>query len=476
MTDGAVVDVVVVGGGPGGMAASLEAARHGASVVLLEAGERIGGNAARSTGYVAFQDFAMQHEAGIHDSVDSFMADMEAEIELQKERYGLIFDGELARRFAKESSDTFRFLVDLGFDFNRFLHRPKQHTTPRMVDVADTTMFTHLFEPALAEAGVTVRLNTRASRLVTADDAVVGVVTDTGSIRARKGVILAAGGYQANPELRARYQPASMADTPYLGTEHDRGDGHLMGQAVGGDLINMTMIPKLIMVGSALVEESIAVNREGQRFHDEAGPYDDRVDALGQQPGGLAWFVFDDRVARKKAQLISEMPRDSVSAPTLEELAQQIGCNGSGLLEAVRGWNEAVASGAEGDPAFGRVIFPNPRVGIVEPPFHASQMMVGINFPAGGFRVTTDTQVINVFGEPITGLFAVGDCVGGISPTIGLGGMKISAALTLGRIAGKAVATDSTSKQSTDAGQEFAPGLRSGGLKSNQLKIPVVDE
>lgn len=463
-------DIVVVGGGPGGCAAALEAARHGAAVILLEAGDRVGGNAARSTGYLAFQGFAMQDAEGIEDSVEAFMADMEAEIELQRERYGLIFDPELARLFAQESSETFRFLTALGFRFNRFLRRPRQHTIDRMVDVEDTTMFTTCFEPALADAGVDVRVNTRAGRLVTDDGAVVGVVVDDQPLGARKGVVLAAGGYQANPELRARYQPASMADTPYLGTEHDVGDGHLMGQAVGGDLINMTMIPPLVMVASALVEESIAVNVEGARFHDEAGPYDDRVAALDIQTDKLAWYVFDDRVARQKGQLVDEMPLDPATASTLEELAQQVGCDPTGLVDAVRQWNETVTSGAARDPAFGRVIFPDPRIGIVEAPFHASRMVVGINFPAGGFRVTRDTQVIDVFGEPIPGLFAVGDCVGGISPTIGLGGMKISAALTLGRIAGRVIATDAVG-EAGDGGVVGAPAV-----PANTMRIAVIDD
>ena len=67
-------------------------------------------------------------------------------------------------------------------------------------------------------------------------------------------------------------------------------------------------------------------------------------------------------------------------------------------------------------------------------------MVVGINFPAGGFRVNADMQVLDVFGDPIVGLYAVGDCVGGVSPAIGLGGVKITAALTLGRIAGRVAA------------------------------------
>ena len=65
-------------------------------------------------------------------------------------------------------------------------------------------------------------------------------------------------------------------------------------------------------------------------------------------------------------------------------------------------------------------------------------MVVGINFPAGGFRVSPRMEVADVHGRVIPGLFAVGDCVGGVNPAVGLGGIHISSALTLGRVAGRA--------------------------------------
>lgn len=434
-------DAVVVGGGPGGSAAALVAARSGASVVLLEADKHLGGNAARSTGYLAFADFDMQAGNGADDSPEDFLADMQAEIDRQKHRYGLIFDTDLARRYAEDSAATYQELIELGFRFDRFLPRPVQHTVDRMVSVADTAMFTTCFESALADAGVDVRYKTRAVRLLQDGDRVTGVSTDTArQFNAANGVILAAGGYQANPDLRSRFQPEAQASTPYLGTDLCRGDGHIMGLAVGGDLINMTMIPPLIMVGSALVEDSIAVNEHGHRFHDEAGPYDDRVAALDAQPDQQAWYVFDNRIAQAKAQLVDEMPEPAVSGATPAELAAAIGCDADSLADTLDRWNQTVVSGADRDPEFGRVIFGEPRSGIVEPPLWASPMVVGINFPAGGFRVNADMQVLDVFGDPIAGLYAVGDCVGGVSPAIGLGGVKITAALTLGRIAGRVAA------------------------------------
>ena len=462
-------DIVVIGGGPAGMATALEASKNGASVLLLEADTLLGGNAARSTGYLAFQGFEMQHREGLDDSAEIFFKDMLDEIKRQEEAYGIEFDAELAKVFAKESASTYGWLVELGFEFNRFLPRPLQHSVNRMVDVTDTSMFTKVFSDVLEKNDVDVRTSTRARRLLLEDNQIVGVQTDKESFRANMGVVLAAGGYQANSSIRKKYQPEHMATTPYLGTNHDVGDGHIMGQEVGGELINMTMIPPLIMVGSALVEDSIAVNTLGRRFHDEAGPYDYRVQELNKQPNKTAYYIYDNQTYLKKRQLINEMPQTPSSANSLMELAQTIGSDHKALEEAVTRWNDFLTSSEKKDPDFGRVILPAERRAILEPPYFASKMITGINFPAGGFRVNADLQVLNVYGEPIPKLFAVGDCSGGLGPVIGMGGMRITPALTLGRVVGRKIATQKFECiPNSERLDEYIP--------SNTMKVPVIDD
>lgn len=462
-------DIVVIGGGPAGMATALEASKNGASVLLLEADTLLGGNAARSTGYLAFQGFEMQHREGLDDNAEIFFKDMVNEIKRQEETYGIEFDAELAKVFAKESATTYDWLVELGFEFNRFLPRPLQHSVNRMVDVTDTSMFTKVFSDVLEKNDVDVRTSTRARRLLLEESCIVGVQTDKESFRANMGVVLAAGGYQANSSLRKKYQPEHMATTPYLGTHHDVGDGHIMGQEVGGELINMTMIPPLIMVGSALVEDSIAVNTLGRRFHDEAGPYDYRVQELNKQPNKTAYYIYDNQTYLKKRQLINEMPQTPSSANSLMELAQTIGSDHKALEEAVTRWNDFLTSSEKKDPDFGRVILPAERRAILEPPYFASKMITGINFPAGGFRVNADLQVLNVYGEPIPKLFAVGDCSGGLGPVIGMGGMRITPALTLGRVVGRKIATQKFECiPNSERLDEYIP--------SNTMKVPVIDD
>ena len=451
------------------MATALEASKNGASVLLLEADTLLGGNAARSTGYLAFQGFEMQHREGLDDNAEIFFKDMVNEIKRQEETYGIEFDAELAKVFAKESATTYDWLVELGFEFNRFLPRPLQHSVNRMVDVTDTSMFTKVFSDVLEKNDVDVRTSTRARRLLLEESQIVGVQTDKESFRANMGVVLAAGGYQANSSLRKKYQPEHMATTPYLGTHHDVGDGHIMGQEVGGELINMTMIPPLIMVGSALVEDSIAVNTLGRRFHDEAGPYDYRVQELNKQPNKTAYYIYDNQTYLKKRQLINEMPQTPSSANSLMELAQTIGSDHKALEEAVTRWNDFLTSSEKKDPDFGRVILPAERRAILEPPYFASKMITGINFPAGGFRVNADLQVLNVYGEPIPKLFAVGDCSGGLGPVIGMGGMRITPALTLGRVVGRKIATQKFECiPNSERLDEYIP--------SNTMKVPVIDD
>lgn len=437
-------DVIVVGAGPGGMAAALAARESGAEVLVIEALDEIGGNAIWSTGYLAFTDFAPQQEAGIEDSVERFLADARAEVDRQRDRYAIVWDETLTRRYIEESGETYRILTGLGVEFGRFIPRPDQHTVNRMVSTPDTFAFQRAFASAFESAGVALRLGTRVRRLETNAGRVVGVVTETSERITAQSVILATGGYQAGAEVRRRYQPEYLANTPYLGVATCRGDGHVMGQSVGGDLINMTMIQPLVIVASALVEDCIAVNLDGNRFHDECGPYDDRVDALGRQPNRKGFYIFDGVTAEAKRHLVDQMPQPSVHASTLNDLADQIGLPGASLLRSVGEWNAFLAGGTDSDPVFGRVVLPADRTTISTGPFHATPMVVGVNFPAGGFRVTTSMAVVDVHGDVVPGLYAVGDCVGGVNPCLGLGGIHITSAFTLGRVAGKSAAMGDT--------------------------------
>jgi succinate dehydrogenase/fumarate reductase flavoprotein subunit len=439
MNDDEVSDVLVVGSGPGGLAAADRALELGASVRVLEAGGELGGNAAFSTGYLAFAGTSLEREHGINDSADLMVADIIAEVGRKREDYpGLVFDLDVAERFAADSAATFEYLVSLGFTFDRFVSRPLQHQVDRTVVMTDPAQFRGILGARVDAGGAAVHLRRRAVGLVTDSGTVTGVLAERpGGEQAeyRAGtVILATGGYQAGPDLRARFVPDLDAKAPFPGLDTNRGDAQLMAERAGGHLVNMEVVPEVVLVASRLVEDCIAVTEDGVRFHDEAGPERDRLRALRALGGAPAYYVCDARTADAKAQLLGDIPGRKATFATLAALARAIGAPSAALEETVARWNEAAAAGGP-DPEFGRVVFPKSRSGITTPPFTVAPLVVGTNITGGGAQVSPDGGVLRADGRPVPGLYAVGDCNGSISAINGMGGVHIAAALTMGRVA-----------------------------------------
>lgn len=214
-------DVVVLGAGPGGMAAVASAVAEDAEVVAVEVMGHIGGNAVWSTGYLAFVGSEMQSQAGIADDEETFIADARAMVDRSRDHFGVEWDEGLVRLFARESAETYRLLVTRGVRFSRFIPRPRQHAVDRMAAVEDSLMLSRAFEPDFASPSVRVLFGTLADELLTEDGRVTGIrahrVADGAEVvvQARRGVVLATGGYQSNPELRNRYQPGFAARAPY---------------------------------------------------------------------------------------------------------------------------------------------------------------------------------------------------------------------------------------------------------------------
>ncbi len=427
-------DVAVIGAGPAGMAAASSAADAGAAVIVVECGDRIGGNAIRSNGYLAF--------VGDDDSRDAFVADAYAAYGSAAQRYGLVWDEPAVRLFADHSAETYRILTGRGVRFSRTVSRP-EHSVERIHAVVDAAMFGAAFEPDFDRPAITTAFGVRADRLIVEDGRVVGLNAhrlDDGTpleVRVGRGVVLATGGFQAGYRLREHYEPVKDAHLPYYGTPNCRGDGHVMGSAVGGDLVNMTYLPPTVLAPSTVAENAIAINEAGLRFHDEAATFAQRVAAL--HAAGHAWYVLDRAAAYSQSRLIDQMPLPHVHADSVAELAGVIGVPVEALTDTIEQWNDFLGSAATADPQFGRTALPEGRrpigASVVAVP-----MVEGVNFSCGGFRTTGRMQVINVFGEAIPGLYAAGDTTAGLNAAAGLMGLHISGAFTQGRIAGRSAA------------------------------------
>lgn len=433
------VDLVIVGAGPAGLAAAETAIEKGATVALLDAGGELGGNAAFSTGYLAFAGTSMEREHGIEDSAKLMVEDIVAEVERKREEYpDLVFDLAVAECFADRSAQTFEWLRQLGIGFDRFVSRPHQHQVDRTVAMTEPAAFRDVLGNRIEAAGATVMLRRTATALTTTDDgAVTGVVVEAPGqsfeLRARRGVIVATGGYQASSELRARYAPDLDATSPFPGLFTNTGIGHTMIEQAGGQLINMDVVPEVVLIASRLVEECIAVTEDGVRFHDEAGPERDRLRQYRELGGRTAFYLCDARTAAAKAALLADVPAPKRQFGTLAEVARAIDAPLSILEATVDTWNKTVESG--GPDEFGRVVFPIAGLGITETPYTVVPLVVGTNITGGGARTTPEGQVLGHDGRPIPNLYAAGDCNGSISAANGMGGVHIAAALTLGRVA-----------------------------------------
>lgn len=445
-SDAAVeVDVVVVGAGPAGSSAAIEAARAGATVCVVEATGEVGGNGAFSTGYMAFADSGFQRDNGIEDDADKLVADMVREVEALRDAFDPELDLDLADRYARESAAAYDFLVGLGLRFTRIIPRPRQHTTPRMLTLENPALFRDAFGGAYEAEGVRTLLRCTASELSTSAGRVTGVIATSArgesvAVHTTRGVVVAAGGFPANPEMRLRYQPTQDPRSPYVGLDTDDGSGILMMQAVGADVVNMSLIPQYVEGPSRLIEHCVAINGDGRRFHDEAGPYLERAAALRNEPGGIGYYLYDWTTAERDAQLIAEMSGRSKHFDSLAGVETAIGCDAGNVVETVVRWNSLVASGDDRDPDFGRVVFPFNRSLIETSPFSVIPMTIGIGGTNGGARITTDLEVMSTGGQVIPGLFAAGDCAGSVNAAVGLGGIHLGSAVTLGRAAGRSAA------------------------------------
>lgn len=432
-------DVVVIGAGPAGMAAASSAAHAGASVVVLESGSRIGGNAVRSNGYLAFVGVG----AGAREA---FVADAYAAYRTAADRYGLVWDEAAFRQFAAHSAATRRLLTSRGVRFSHSVSRP-EHSTDRIEAVVDPAMFGRAYGADFAAPAIRTRFGFLAERLRVESGRVTGVSAhrrDSGApleVLAARAVVIATGGFQAGHRLRERYQSLAAAQSPYYGTADCRGDGHLMGASIGGALVNMAYLPPAVLAASTVVENAIAVNSAGVRFHNETGSFAERVEALRTQDHRRAWYVMDATAAGSQAHLIDQMPQPAVRAGGVGELARAIGVPEDRLAATISGWNAFLDASAPADPHFGRTALPPGRRRLGSP-LVAVPMVEGVNFSCGGFRTTTRMQVLNACGAPIPGLYAAGDTTGGLNAAAGMAGLHISGAFTQGHVAGRCAAAD----------------------------------
>lgn len=495
------VDVVLVGTGTG-LVGGLAAATAGASVLALEKRQVVGGSTGHSGGVAWVPNNHCMAAEGIEDSREQAMTYC-TKLAMQQADPALLeafVDGapEMLRFVEEHSPLSFRVSTIMGDNADYHPEWPGAVKKGRSVE--PVTDRPGLLGPELIEglrqgfeaAGGEILLETPARRLIVAEGRdgmrrVIGVEAERDGapfrVRARRGVQLAAGGFEWHPEMKRHFL---RGPTPYsLGASGNEGDGVRMAQAIGADLRNMNEVWGItVYVGEAepLAEHrmgatlnaeiekraagTIVVNARGERFQNEAADYDTtwRSYHTWENWGDLGYrnlpaFLLFDGAARERGT-VAGMPADQAlpdwvaSAPSLPELAEKLGIDPQGLTRTVARFN--VYAKDLRDPDFHRGESSYDRYGqpdksvtlapLAQAPFYGAEIAAADLGTCGGARVNGRAQVLDPFGEVIPGLYASGNNAGVGSPgtSYGGGGGTIGPAMTFAYLAGRTLGADTS--------------------------------
>ena len=484
-------DVVVVGAGNAAFCAALAARESGARVLVLERApeDESGGNSRFTAGlmrvaYDGVEDLKRvmpdlsADEIGRTDfgtyTADQFLDDMARVTEYR-------CDPDLTEILVKRSLDTVAWMRTKGVRFTAAWGRQAFNIGGQFKFWGGLTVETVGGGPGLVESltsaarknGIDVWYRARAVALLVDDDGVKGVrirregkTQDVGA----NAVVLAGGGFEANPEWRARYLGPGWDLAKVRGTRFNTGDVIRMaldaGAAPAGNWSGCHAVawernaPEFgdLAVGDQFQKHSypwgVYINAEGKRFVDEGADFRNYTYAkygrvILAQTGQFAWQIFDAKV---KAQLRDEYKIKQVTkrvANTLEDLVKQLDdVDADAALKELRAYNAAVQTAIPFNPNVkdgrrteGLAIPKSNWANTLDtPPFEAYAVTCGITFTFGGLRINTDAQVISTDGEPIPGLYAAGELVGGIFYFNYPGGTGLTNGAVFGRIAGTSAA------------------------------------
>ncbi|GAA1836225.1 FAD-dependent oxidoreductase [Agromyces salentinus] len=442
-------DAVVVGGGLAGLAAAQRLAAHGRSVALVEKCGRLGGSSAMSGGWFALSGTALQRRAGVEDSDERFLADM-------VESGGGVADPALLRALVEGQAGAIA-AIDRADAWTGELKVSAGMTRARAHLIRIDALLAHLQHEAVS-AGAVLLPGLAAGGLVTEGARVVGVSSERGDLIGSSGVVLATGGFSRSRELIELFVPGQAAAMPYGGVGNT-GDGLRMAWRLGAGLADIGHVAATYGQHPETTDDehelltanylgAILVNERGERFADESASYKVLGSAVLGQPGGTAFQVFDSVVrARSRPGVpLSDMERleelgHLVSAPTIRDLARELGVPAERLARTVAEYNESVAG--RRDDAFGRLGLVNGTgslVPVASAPFFAYAAVSAMTSTYGGLSVAPDGSVKRVDGSRIDGLYAAGEVVGGFHGASYMTGTALTKALVFGARVADAIA------------------------------------
>jgi fumarate reductase flavoprotein subunit len=446
------VPLLIVGAGAAGLCAALAAKEAGAEPVVIERDAVPSGSTALSAGLIPAAGTRFQQAKRIDDTPQLFAAD------IQRKAHGEN-DPAIVEVIATQAGPTIEWLAErYGFPFDVIdnFNYPG-HSAFRMhgLPTRSGAELIDRLRTAAEAGGITILTGCRVETLFAGQDGRVrGIELVRGDgARERIGcdaLILACNGYGGNPALVRELIP-DMADALYFGHPGNQGDAVEWGRALGASLDHLgayqghgsVATPHNILITWAVIMEGgIQVNAEGRRFCDESRGYSEQAAEVLRQPGGIAWNVFDDRIANVARQFEdfrnAEKGGALLSAASLDELAARMRVPASALAEAWRDVERCKARGLA--DRFGRSFSAAHNfVG----PWHAVKVTGALFHTQGGLAVDASARVRRRGGGVFPNLFAAGGAAAGVSGQTAAGylsGNGLLTATVLGRLAGRAAA------------------------------------
>lgn len=447
-------EVLVVGTGGAGLAAAVSAAENGAKVTVIEKLAFPGGNTLISSGYYNCCDPERQGPQGIEDSV-------EKHIQQTLDAGDGRADPELVRILCSQGLDTLHWLEGLGLKFRPTVIQVYGALWPRSHLALEPkgTSFIRVLKKRCDDLKVDFLMNTKLVRIIREDfcsGRTLGIEASnkgkTIFIRATKGVVLAAGGFAANPKLRAIHDPRMLTLTTTNNSSCSTGEVMLAANEAGAYLLGCDYIqcnpgcPPGHTKRQALhldVARYVFVNKQGKRFVAEDARRDVLRDAILNLPEKYGFAIVDNDGFNSYNQIVRDDAKaglatgDAFTADTIEELAKKMGVPADALKKTIDEYNSFVEKKI--DPKFGKADR-NLAFKIEKAPFWASLSSMAVHHTMGGVRINGEAKVVDRQGEVIPGLFAAGEITGGIHGSNRVGGNAILDIHVFGRIAGRSAA------------------------------------
>jgi tricarballylate dehydrogenase len=480
-------DVIVVGGGNAALCAALSAEENGARVLILEAApyEERGGNSHYTGGAFRFAyrnvDDLRQVSPDISDAdienvdfgsyaEEQFLDDM---FELTEYRT----DPELCELLVRSSLETAKWVARQGVKLHPGLGRQAFKVDGKFkfwgglalhINGGGAELLKALYATA-EKRGIPIAYATPALDLIKEDGRIAGVKARHAGreIEIRAGaVILACGGFESNPEMRARYLGRGWDVAKVRGTRFNMGDGLMMALRAGAQPygnwsgchsvawdVNAPPFGDLT-IGDQFQKHNypfgVVVNAKGERFLDEGANFHSHTYAkyggeILKQPGMFAWQVFDAKVSHLLRSEYRIRRVTKAEAGTLDALAPQLtGVDPEAFLKTVHAFNAACSEDVPFNP---NILDGRSTAGLAinksnwankldTPPFHAYHVTTGITFTFGGLKVSANAEVMDRYDGVVPGLYAAGEMVGGLFYQNYASGTGLMSGATFGRFAG----------------------------------------